>query len=130
MKVVSTKTKCATFDKLRFENDTRKKASFMNLLLASGSIKGPSRVSSIKGHLYCCFFNIQEQNSIFNKTGSHANSCKFFWGIDGDVTFRKDKMLLSMLKHYTLRFTTLYTTLEFCLFSVFSMKLKALLKYN
>ena len=121
MKVVSTKTKCATFDKLRFENDTRKKASFMNLLLA---------FNSIKGHLYCCFFNIQEQNSIFNKTGSHANSCKFFWGIDGDVTFRKDKMLLSMLKHYTLRFTTLYTTLEFCLFSVFSMKLKALLKYN
>ena len=94
VKFISAKTKCTIFDKLRFENDTRKKASLINLPLA---------FNSVKGHLYRCFFNIQEQNSVFNKTGSHANPCKFCWGIDGDVAFRQDKMLLSMLKHYTLR---------------------------
>ena len=68
VKVVSTKTKCTTFDKLRFENDTCKKASLTNLQLA---------FNSIKGHLYRCFFNIQEQSSIFNKpevTQTHASS--------------------------------------------------------
>ena len=31
VKVVSTKTKCTTFDELRYENNTRKKASLINL---------------------------------------------------------------------------------------------------
>ena len=46
---VSTKTKYTTFDEFRFENDTRKKASLINLRLA---------FNSIKGHLYRCFYNI------------------------------------------------------------------------
>ena len=58
----------------------------------------PLAFSSIKRHLYDCFHNIQEQNSIFSKTGSHANPCKFFWRIDGEVAFRQDR-LLSMPKH-------------------------------
>ena len=94
VKVVSTKTKCTTFDELRFENNSRKKASLINLPLAC---------NSIKSHLYRCFFNIQEQNIIFKKTGSHANLCKPFWGIHGDVRCRQGKMLLSMLQSYTLR---------------------------
>ena len=61
------KTKFATFDELRFHNDTRKKASLINL---------PLVFDSMQGNLYSCFFNIQEQNSIFTKTGSHANPCK------------------------------------------------------
>ena len=80
----------AIFDELRFHNNTQKKASLINLPLA---------FNYIKGHLYSCFFNIQEQNSIFTKTRSHANLCKFCWGIDGGVTFRQDNMLLSMRKH-------------------------------
>ena len=82
VKIVSTKTKCTTFDEL--------------------SITYKS--TTIKGHLYRCFFNIQEQNSIFNKTGSHANLCNPLWGIDGYVRFRQDKMLLSKLQHYILRY--------------------------
>ena len=77
------------------KNYTREKASLINLPLVASN--------SIKGYLYRCFFNIQEQNGIFNNTGSYANTCKFDWGIDGNVTFRHDKMLLSMPKHYTLR---------------------------
>ena len=56
-----------TFDELRFHNDTHKKASLINL---------PVVFDSMQCNLYSCFFNIQEQNSIFTKTGSHANLCK------------------------------------------------------
>ena len=35
LKFFSAKTKCTTFDKLRFENNTRKKASLVNLPLPS-----------------------------------------------------------------------------------------------
>ena len=77
------------------KNYTREKASLINLPLVASNY--------IKDYLYRCFFNIQEQNGIFNNTGSYANTCKFDWGIDGNVTLRQDKMLLSMPKHYTLR---------------------------
>ena len=49
VKVVSPTTRC-TFDELRFENYTAKKASLRNLSPTS---------SSIKGYLYRCFFIIQ-----------------------------------------------------------------------
>ena len=78
VKVVSAKAKCTTFDELRFENGTCKEASLINLPLA---------FNFIKGHLYHCFLNIQEENSIFDKTESHANPWKFCWGIDCDVMF-------------------------------------------
>ena len=91
VKVVSAKAKCTTFDELRFENGTCKEASLINLPLA---------FNFIKGHLYHCFLNIQEENSIFDKTESHANPWKFCWGIDCDVMFWQDKMLLLLLKHY------------------------------
>ena len=94
VKIVSPKTKCTIFDVPRSENYTRKKASLINLPLAS---------DSTKGHLCRCFFNINEENSIFSNTRSHTNPCKLGWGIDGDVTLRQDKMVLSLLKHYTLR---------------------------
>ena len=81
VKAVSTKTKCTTFHEPRFENDTRKRASRTNLSLA---------FNSIKGHLYHCSFNIQEQNSIFKKPGSHANPFKFCWGFDGDEMTKQD----------------------------------------
>ena len=45
----------------------------------------------------------KKKNSEFSKTGSHANLCVFGWGIHCEVTFRQGKMLLSILKHYTLR---------------------------
>ena len=94
VKVFSTKTKCTTFDVPRFENYTHREESLLNLPLAS---------HFISSNLYRSLFNIQEQNRIFNNTRSHSNPHKFSWGIDGDVMFRQDKMLLSMLKHYTLR---------------------------
>ena len=64
VKVVSRTTRCTTFDELRFENYTGKKASLINL---------PPTSNSIKGHLYRCFFIIQQQTSIFNKTENHPD---------------------------------------------------------
>ena len=65
----------------------------------------------MQGNLYSCFFNIQEQNNIFTKTGSHANLCKTCWGFDSHVTFRQDyaaihaKTYLDMIKmHQTMQF--------------------------
>ena len=67
VKVVSPTTKCTTFDDLRFENYTSKKASLINLLPTS---------NSIKNHLYCCFFIIQELTRIYNKPEHHnAKDC-------------------------------------------------------
>ena len=60
IKVVSPAAKCNTLDK--FENCTGKKASLINLSLTL-------RNSTI----HIAVFIIQEQTSIFNKTGSHAN---------------------------------------------------------
>ena len=48
-----TQDKCAIFDVLRFEKYTRK----------SITINLPAVTSSIKGHLFCCFFNIQEETN-------------------------------------------------------------------
>ena len=94
VKVVSPTTRCTTFDELRFENYASKKASLINL---------PPTSNSIKGHLYRCFFIIQQQTSIFNRIEYHADPCKFGWVVDSDAVFRPDKMLLSMPEHYTIR---------------------------
>ena len=91
VKVVSPTTRC-TFDELRFENYTVKKASLRNLSPTS---------SSIKGYLYRCFFIIQKQTSICNKTESHADPCEFGWVIDSATTHRPEKMLLSVPEYYT-----------------------------
>ena len=90
VKVVSPNTKCTTFDELRFEIYTGKKASLINLLPTS---------NSIKGHLYRCFFIIQEQTSIYNKIKNHADPCKFGWIIDSDAMLRPEKTLLSITEH-------------------------------
>ena len=58
-RVLSPLVKRAAFDELKFD-----KASLITL---------PPTFNSIKGHLYRCFFIIQEQTSIFNKTGGHTN---------------------------------------------------------
>ena len=72
-KVVSPTARCTTFDELRLENQTGKKASLINL---------PPTSNSIKGHLYCCFFIIQEQAIIYSKIESHADPG---WVVDSDV---------------------------------------------
>ena len=64
IKVVSLTTRCTPFDELRFVNYTGKKASLINLPPTSDSIKCP---------LYRCFFIIQEQTIIYNKTESQAD---------------------------------------------------------
>ena len=94
VKVFSPTTRCTTLDELRLENYTGKKASLINL---------PPTFSFIKGHLYHCFFIIQQQTSIYNKTGNHADPCEFGWVLDSDAMFRPDKMLLSVPEHYTVR---------------------------
>ena len=68
VKVFSPTTRCTTLDELRLENYTGKKASLIDL---------PPTSSFIKGHLYHCFFIIQQQTSIYNKTGNHADPCEF-----------------------------------------------------
>ena len=78
VKVVSSTTRCTIFDELRFENFTGKKAS-PNFQLQ-------------QSYLYRCFFIIQEQTSICNKTKSRADLCEFGWVIHSDATFRPDKM--------------------------------------
>ena len=94
VKVVSPTTRCTTFDKLRFEDYTGKKASLINLT--------PTSIS-IKGHLYRCFFIILQQTSIFDKTENHADPYEFGWVVDTDAMFRRGKVLLSMPEHYTVR---------------------------
>ena len=94
LQVVPPTARCTTFDELRFENYTGKKASLINL---------PPTSNSIKGHLCLCFFIIQQKTSVFNKTENHADPCEFGWVVDSDAMFRSDKMLLSMPEHYTVR---------------------------
>ena len=47
--------------------------------------------------------SVASKQSKFKETGSHANPGEFGWRIDGDATFKQDKMLLLTPKHYTLR---------------------------
>ena len=68
VKVASPATKFATFDELRFKNYTGKTTSFINV---------PSNSISTKGHLCRCFFIIQVESSILNKTGRYPNPCNF-----------------------------------------------------
>ena len=72
--------KYTTFDELRFENCSSKKALLINL---------PPTSSFIKGNLYRCFFIIQDQTSIFSRTRSLSNPCKFGQRIGSDATFSR-----------------------------------------
>ena len=78
LKVFSVKTKCTTFDKMRFENNTRKKASLINLPF-------PSRLIYIA-------ISLASKNKIvcLTKTGNHANPYRFCWGIAPGFANAKD----------------------------------------